>query len=125
MCVTATSDADRFLALLKPIERDLERYARRLMWEPHEAPDALQNAVLRAFAAFHRYHEDASFRTWMFKILTREAFALNRNMPGSPATEFNLNQRSWRGWCWRWLGCRELVPDCKVANRLPLGSWPP
>ena len=69
---TATADANRFLALLQPIERDLETYARRLVWEPQEAPDALQNAVLRAFAAFDRYHEDASFRAWMFKIVTRE-----------------------------------------------------
>jgi hypothetical protein len=78
MSETATSDADRFLELLGPIERDLERYCRRLIWEPQEAPDALQNAVMRAFAAFDRYHEDASFRAWMFKILTHEAFALNR-----------------------------------------------
>src|ERR1039457_2690321 len=78
MSETATTDADRFLALLKPIERDLETYARRLIWESQEAPDALQNAVMRGFAAFDRYHEDASFRAWMFKILTHEAFALNR-----------------------------------------------
>ncbi len=43
---TATADPDRFLALLKPIERDLERYARRLIWEPQEAPDTIQNAGL-------------------------------------------------------------------------------
>jgi RNA polymerase sigma-70 factor (ECF subfamily) len=87
---TATSEADRFLALLKPIERDLETYARRLMWEPQEVPDALQNAVLRAFAAFDRYHEDASFRAWMFKILTREAFALNRKHARIARHEFQL-----------------------------------
>ena len=87
---TATSEADRFLALLKPIERDLETYARRLMWEPQEAPDALQNAVLRAFAAFDRYLEDASFRAWMFKILTHEAFALNRKHARIARHEFQL-----------------------------------
>jgi RNA polymerase sigma-70 factor, ECF subfamily len=87
---TATSDADRFLALLKPIERDLETYARRLIWEPHEARDAIQNAVLRAFAAFDRYHEDASFRAWMFKILTHEAFALNRKHARIARHEFQL-----------------------------------
>ena len=87
---TATSDAERFLALLKPIERELETYARRLMWEPQEAPDALQNAALRAFAAFDRYHEDASFRAWMFKILTREAFALNRKHARIARHEFQL-----------------------------------
>ncbi len=87
---TATTDADRFLALLKPIERDLETYCRRLIWEPQEAADAIQNAVMRAFAAFDRYHEDASFRAWMFKILTREAFTLNRKHARIARHEFQL-----------------------------------
>ena len=87
---TGTSDADRFLALLKPIERDLETYCRRLIWEPLDAPDAIQNSVMRAFAAFDRYHEDASFRAWMFKILTREAFAMNRKHARIAKHEFQL-----------------------------------
>jgi len=87
---TATTDTDRFLALLQPIERDLETYARRLVWQPADAPDALQNAVMRGFAAFDRYHEDASFRAWMFKILTREAFALNRKHARIAKHEFQL-----------------------------------
>ncbi len=94
---TATSDADRFLALLKPIERDLEIYCRRLIWEPQEAPDALQNAVLRAFKAFDRYHEDASFRAWMFKILTHEAFALNRKHARIARHEFQLDPEELAG----------------------------
>lgn len=85
-----TSEAGSFLALLEPIERDLETYARRLVWEKRDAPDALQNAVMRAFAAFNRYHEDASFRTWMFKILTREIFALNRKHARIARHEFQL-----------------------------------
>lgn len=70
--------AERFLELLRPIERDLEVYARRQTSDAQDAADAIQNAVLRAFRAFDRYHEDAHFRTWMFKILTNEVFALNR-----------------------------------------------
>ena len=66
------------MGLLRPIERDLEVYCRRLIWNSQDAPDALQNAVLRAFKAFDRYHDDASFRGWMFKILTNEVFTLNR-----------------------------------------------
>jgi RNA polymerase sigma-70 factor, ECF subfamily len=97
MSATGTSDPDRFLALLKPIERDLETYARRLMWEPQEAPDALQNAVLRAFAAFDRYHEDASFRAWIFKILTNEAFALNRKHAQIARHEFQLDPEELAG----------------------------
>lgn len=70
--------AQRFLELLRPIETELEAYGRRLVWHQSDAPDALQNAVLRAYRAFDRYHEDASFRAWMLKILTNEAHALNR-----------------------------------------------
>ena len=68
----------RFLDLLRPIERELELYCRRLSFEQRDAADAIQNAVLRAYRAFDRYHEDASFRAWMFKILTNEVFAINR-----------------------------------------------
>ncbi len=87
---TPTAAADRFLALLKPVERDLERYCRRLSWEPAEAADVLQNAVLRAFAAFDRYQEDASFRAWIFKIATREAFAMNRRHARIARFEFQI-----------------------------------
>src|SRR3974390_551784 len=97
MSDTAASNADRFLALLQPIERDLETYCRRLVWEPHEAADALQNAVMRAFAAFDRYHADASFRAWMFKILTREAFALNRKHARIARHEFQLEPEELAG----------------------------
>ena len=93
----ATGDADRFLALLKPIERDLETYCRRLVWEPQEAPDALQNAVMRAFAAFDRYRPEASFRAWMFKILTHEAFAMNRKHARIAQHEFQLEPEELAG----------------------------
>jgi len=86
----AIGDADRFLALLKPIERDLETYCRRLVWEPQEAPDTLQTAVMRAFAAFERYRPEASFRAWMFTIVTREAFAMNRKHARIARHEFQL-----------------------------------
>ena len=97
MSQTEPADADRFLALLKPLEHDLETYCRRLIWEPQEAPDALQPAVMRAFAAFDRYHENASFRAWMFKILTHEAFALNRKLARIARHEFQLDPEELAG----------------------------
>lgn len=74
----AEEQAVRFLSLLRPIEADLENYSRRMVFDRRDFEDALQNAVLRAFRAFDRYHDDASFRAWMFKILTNEIFAINR-----------------------------------------------
>src|SRR5437899_560064 len=69
----------RFLDLLRPIQRELEVYGRRLVWVYSDAEDAVQNAASRAFQAFDRYREGTNFRAWMFKILTNEIFALNRN----------------------------------------------
>lgn len=77
MSEARTELAEHFLALLRPIQRELEVHCRRLIWNESDAPDALQNAVLRAFKAFDRYHDDGNFRAWMFKIVTNEAFRLN------------------------------------------------
>lgn len=91
MHANGASSSDRFLALLRPIERDLETYCRRLIWAPEEAADAIQNAVLRAYSAFDRYREDASFRAWMFRILTNEVSALNRKHVRIAQREIQLN----------------------------------
>src|SRR5713101_9455685 len=82
------SGANRFLGLLRPIERDLENYSRRMVFDRSDFEDALQNAVLRAYRAFDRYHDDASFRAWMFKILTNEILAMNRKR--SRVAEFEV-----------------------------------
>lgn len=82
--------ADRFLDLLRPIERELEVYCRRLVWNEHDVPDAIQNAVMNGFRAFDRYHDDTNFRAWMFKILTNEIFALNRKYARVAEHEFHL-----------------------------------
>jgi RNA polymerase sigma-70 factor (ECF subfamily) len=78
----------RFLELLRPIEGDLEKYSRRMVFDRRDFEDALQNAVLRAFRAFDRYHDGASFRAWMFKILTNEIFTINRKR--GRVTEFEI-----------------------------------
>src|SRR6266516_3861442 len=69
--------AENFLALMRPIRRELEMYCRRLVWSEDDAPDAIQNAVMNAFKAFDRYKEESHFRAWMFKILAHEVFKLN------------------------------------------------
>ena len=70
----STDSHQSLLALLQPIEGELEGYARRMVWRNEDLPDVLQNAVLSAYAAFDRYREDASFRTWTFKIFTNEIY---------------------------------------------------
>ncbi len=80
----------RFLDLLRPIRGELEGYARRMVWNDSDTEDAIQNAVSRAFQAFDRYRDGTNFRAWMFKILTNEAFALNRKYARIAKLEFRL-----------------------------------
>ncbi|MCI0744205.1 MAG: sigma-70 family RNA polymerase sigma factor [Verrucomicrobia subdivision 3 bacterium] len=82
--------AESFLALLRPIRGELEVFSRRLVWNEQDAPDAIQNAVLNAFKAFDRYHENTNFRAWMFTILTREVFKLNKKFARLAQSEFQV-----------------------------------
>jgi RNA polymerase sigma-70 factor (ECF subfamily) len=82
--------AESFLALLRPIRRELEGYCRRLIWSVNDAPDAIQNAVMNAFKAFDRYKEESNFRAWMFTILTHEVFKLNRKFARVAQSEFQV-----------------------------------
>jgi RNA polymerase sigma-70 factor, ECF subfamily len=82
--------AGLFLELLQPIEGELEAYSRRLVWDPQDVRDALHNALARAIGAFDRYHAGTNFRAWIYKILTREAFALNRKHSRIAAREFQM-----------------------------------
>src|SRR5260370_40650550 len=102
----------RFLGLLRPIEGDLENYCRRMVFDRRDFEDALQNAVLRAFRAFDRYHDDASFRAWMFKIVTNEIFAMNRKR--GRIAEFEVPVASDE---------MEEFPDLDQGSGAPSSSW--
>ena len=45
-------NAELFLEWLKPIQRDLEVYARRMIWDENELYDTLHNALVRAGNCF-------------------------------------------------------------------------
>ncbi|MCA1658887.1 MAG: sigma-70 family RNA polymerase sigma factor, partial [Verrucomicrobiaceae bacterium] len=104
----------RFLGLLRPIEGDLENYSRRMVFDRRDFEDALQNAVLRAFRAFDRYHDDASFRAWMFKILMNEIFTINRKRGRTSAFEVPVEPEE-----------MEEFPglDSAEEERLSCGTW--
>jgi RNA polymerase sigma-70 factor (ECF subfamily) len=81
---------EQFLEWLRPQQRDLEIYCRRLIWNPQEFQDAIHNALLRAVAHFDRCQDAAHFRAWMFKILTHEVLALNRKHARVARFEFQV-----------------------------------
>ncbi|MEX2121662.1 MAG: RNA polymerase sigma factor [Pirellulales bacterium] len=72
------ADAPSFVKLLKPIEQQLQLYARRMLRNPAHVEDVLQDAVLKAFQEFGNFSPGTNFKAWMFRFVTYQVFNANR-----------------------------------------------
>jgi RNA polymerase sigma-70 factor (ECF subfamily) len=63
-------DEQAFRALIEPLGRELHAYAYRMLGGFHDADDAVQEAQLKAWRALATYEPRASFRAWMYRIVT-------------------------------------------------------
>ena len=104
-------------AVLTPLQREalfadlvvrslpeLRAYARRLTGDPHTADDCVQDACIRALAAFAHFDTSRPFRPWIFRILRNEwlqRLRRERRMTSVPS---------------------EIINDMLVDHRLPENS---
>jgi RNA polymerase sigma-70 factor (ECF subfamily) len=93
-------DERSFRALIEPLERELHAYAYRMLGGFHDADDALQESKLKAWRALDGYEPRASFRAWMYRIVTNTCLDMLKSRsrrvmpqdvcapvaPGPPAT---------------------------------------
>src|SRR5260370_28884009 len=89
---------DKFVALLRPLQRPLEAYCRRMLRNPSLVEDVIQDAVSASFARFDRYTEGTNFKAWIFRFVTLEIF--NRNRKHEPIALVDLTtgalaEKSW------------------------------
>lgn len=63
-------DERAFRALVEPLERELHAYAYRMLGGFHDADDVLQEARLKAWRGLASYEPRASFRAWLYRIVT-------------------------------------------------------
>jgi len=82
--------ANEFMERLRPIQSELQNYARRMVWDAKDYPDALNNGLLKAVANFDRYRPDASFRAWMLGILIGEIYTLNARHQRISSREYQM-----------------------------------
>lgn len=66
-------DQEAFRLLLRPHTEALLTLARRTVGDVHWAEDLVQETLSRAVASIDGFRGEASFRTWMFRILVRLA----------------------------------------------------
>ncbi len=88
-------DSDAFSALILPHEKRMYHYALRMLKDPHEAEDVLQEAFLKAYGKLETYHGEASFSTWLYTILNRLCLDILRKKKRTGEESFlSLNQTS-------------------------------
>jgi len=69
-----TSSPDSFEHLVERHRPELLAYLTRLLGDPHDAEDACQDALMRAYRAYSRLRPDSNPRAWLYKIATNTAF---------------------------------------------------
>ncbi|MAP63619.1 MAG: RNA polymerase subunit sigma-70 [Microbacterium sp.] len=62
---------ERFDRAVSPLRPDLHAHCYRMLGSVHDADDALQDALLRAWAAYDRFEGRSSLRTWLYTVATR------------------------------------------------------
>ncbi|MCW0214677.1 MAG: sigma-70 family RNA polymerase sigma factor [Pseudonocardia sp.] len=81
-------DVRAFEVLARRHQAVLFRVAVRIVGDPADAEDALQDALLDAWRRIARFHRDAAFSTWMYRIVTNSCLdLLRRRRPALPVDE--------------------------------------
>jgi RNA polymerase sigma-70 factor (ECF subfamily) len=67
--------------LLEAHRADLHAHCYRMLGSQHDADDALQDALLRAWRALPRFQGRSAFRTWLYRIATNACLDLIDRRP--------------------------------------------
>ncbi|GAA3283176.1 sigma-70 family RNA polymerase sigma factor [Dactylosporangium vinaceum] len=69
-------DDDAFARLVAPLRGQLHAHCYRMLGSVHDADDALQDALVRAWLGLGGYQSRGSLRAWLFTVATRTCLDL-------------------------------------------------
>ena len=74
-------DPDSFQELIEPYRAELHAHCYRMLGSVHDAEDALQDAMLRAWRGLPQFEGRSSARSWLYRIATNSCLRLIERRP--------------------------------------------
>jgi RNA polymerase sigma-70 factor, ECF subfamily len=86
-----------FEAAVAPFRGELHAYCYRMLGSVHDADDALQDALLRAWRGMDRFEGRSSLRSWLYRIATNASLDLIERRPRRvlPVESFDEEEPLW------------------------------
>lgn len=88
--------AARFERDALPYLDQLYGAAMRLMRNPHDAEDLVQETYAKAFAAFHQYKPDTNLKAWLYRILNNAFISNYRKAQRRPKEADSPDVKDWQ-----------------------------
>ncbi|WP_367130081.1 sigma-70 family RNA polymerase sigma factor [Saccharothrix sp. HUAS TT1] len=106
-------DAAAFTRLVAPLRRELHAHCYRVLGSTHDADDALQDALLRAWRGLDRFEGRSSLRSWLYTVATHTCLDAVRSR-GRRALPVDLGPSS----------DRAVLDDAPLTDVAWLGPYP-
>jgi RNA polymerase sigma factor (sigma-70 family) len=84
----ADGDRDALEAVVRAVQDDVYRLARRMLWHPADAEDATQEILVRLVTRLDAFRGEAAFGTWVYRVAVNHLLTTRRRRAERAALSF-------------------------------------